>query len=229
MQFNLILSSVAMTCLLGQARAATVVLDTFQEGAHQLAVGIDSSDSEIIDSPMGFTVRATRINRIVPPETTVTSTLSQPSAAVEFRAAGMGIAINDPPQMRIGYVEGGPYSLSGYSAFELDVAVIAGRGNLIIELGSQTDIYGPETRRIPINTSGVVTVPFGEVNFGPTGSLDSFYAMHFTFEAATEEYELTLSEIRVVPEPANLSLLAVSSFGLVAIRRRHAWTEDFKR
>ena len=215
-----------MTCLLGQARAATLVLDTFQQGAHQLEVGFDSSDSESINSPMGFTVRVTRINRIVPPQTTVTSTLSQPSAAVEFRAAGMGTSINSPLQMRMSYVEGGPYSLTGYSAFEFDVAVIAGRGNLIAELGSETAVYGPETRRIPINTSGLVTVPFGEVNFGTAGSLESFYAMHFTFEAATEEYALTLSEIRVVPEPANIALLAASSFGLVAMRRRQSWASD---
>jgi hypothetical protein len=165
------------------------------------------------------------INQFVPPLTTVTSTLSQPSAAVEFSAMGIGTAINYPPQMRISYFEGGPYSLSGYSAFEFDVAVIAGRGNLIIELGSETAIYGPETRRIPINSSGLVTVPFAEVNFGTAGSLESFYALHFTFEAATEEYDMTLSEIRVVPEPANIALLAASSLGLIARRRRRSWAD----
>jgi hypothetical protein len=130
-----------------------------------------------------------------------------------------------PLEMRVRYFGGGPYSLEGYSAFELDVAVFAGSGNLIIELGSETAIYGPEITRIPINRSGTITVPFSEINIGTGGEIEEFYAMYFTVEAVTEEYSLMLDEIRVVPEPASLAFLAASTLALLTVRRRDAWAD----
>lgn len=226
MHVTAIASTVAIMSLCGQVRAASVILDTFNEGEHQLAVGVDSSEAEVVNSPFGFTRRITAINRTVPPRSTVTSTLSQPSAAVEFHAVGTGLAINSPLEMRIHYLDGGPYSLVGESAFQFDVEVIAGMGNLIIELGSETAIYGPEIKRIPINMSGAITVPFSEINFGTGGSINSFYSMHFTIEAATEEYAMTLNEIRIIPEPANLALVAASALGLLSMRRRHSFAAE---
>lgn len=220
MPINALIVGAAMACLCPLANAAMSVLDSFVEGEHLLIAGENSSTSAAVSSAFG-TKRVTTITRFVPLGTTVTSALVQGSGTLQFEASGTSIADDRPLEMRLHYLDGGPYSLEGYSAFELDVAIIGGTGNLIIELGSETAIYGPEIARIPINSAGTIIVPFSEVNFGPAGSLNSFYAMHFTFEAVTEEYALTLNEIRVVPEPSNAALVAASSLGLVAMRRRY--------
>jgi hypothetical protein len=215
---KILASCVALTCLVGAAAASTIVLDSFNEGGHTLAAGGDTAEAQAVSSPFG-SKRVTTITRVLPTGATLTSTLTPASGTVEFHVVGAGFLPEDPRVMRIHYSDGGPFSLVGYSAMELDVAVIAGTGNLIFELGSASDSYGPETKRIPI-TAGTITVPFGELNFGPTGSLESFQVMHFVFEATSDEYSLLLHEIRVVPEPANLMFIAAAGGMSVLVMRR---------
>ena len=214
---NNLVGSVALTCLVGAARASTIVLDSFNEGGHDLSASGDTVEAAAISSPFG-SKRVTAITKVVPPGSILSSTLTPGSGTVEFQVVGASILTGDSRVMRIQY-SGGPFSLVGYSAMELDLAVIAGTGNLIVELGSGSDSYGQEAKRIPI-TTGTIAVPFSELNFGASGTLEAFQAMHFVFEATSDDYSLLVNEIRVVPEPTKLLLIASSAMGLLVMRRR---------
>lgn len=183
-----------------------------------LAAGADTVEAAAVASPFG-SKRVTTITRVVAPGATLTSTLTPGSGTINFQVVGASILPGAPRVMRIQYSDGGAFSLVGYSALELDVAVIAGTGRLIIELGSASDTYGPEAKRILLST-GTITVPFSELNFGATGSLESFQAMHFVFEATSDDYSLLVNEIRVVPEPTSVLLMASGVMSLMAMRRR---------
>jgi hypothetical protein len=121
--------------------------------------------------------------------------------------------------LRIHYSQGGPFSILGYNAFEFDFSALTGTGALIVELGRGSAIYGPETHRIPLESPGLVSVPFSELNYGAGGSVEQFFAIHFVFEANTDQFSFTLDEIRLVPEPGSFQLAVL---GLIFLSRRRS-------
>jgi hypothetical protein len=148
----------------------------------------------------------------------MTSTLSTATGTLDLVVNGMSLE-SSPLTLQMSYFNGGPYSLLGFSAFEIDISSLTGVGNLIVELGNASDSYGPTTNRITMTGSGTISVPFSELNFATNGSTASFSAMHFTFEAASEEFSMTLGEVRVVPEPSVVALTL--PFALTLLLRRH--------
>jgi hypothetical protein len=109
--------------------------------------------------------------------------------------------------------------LLGYDAFEFDFTSLEGTGFLVVELGSPSAVYGPEANRVAIDTAGVVTLPFSQLNFANNGTLGSFDVITFTFEAESQEFSMTVNEIRAVPEPSVLAL-ATSFLVTILLRRR---------
>lgn len=216
---NILLRAAAICLLFGTSvNGASIVVDSFTEGDHFLSIDGARGTAALVTSPFGST-RATRIsNRLAAPGTVMTSTLSTTGGTLDFVVDGMGLE-SQPLDLRMSYVGGGPFSLLGYSAFELDILAFSGSGSLIVELGNQTDVYGPTTNRIALAGSGTVIVPFSELNFGTNGSIASFSSMHFSFEAGSEEFSMTLGEIRVVPEPS-IIMLALPFWVTILIRRR---------
>ena len=98
--------------------------------------------------------------------------------------------------------------------------MVSGTGFLVVELGGGTAaVYGPETNRITIDRAGLLTVPFSELNFGASGRIDNFTGLLFTFEAESENFSMTLDEIRAVPEPSAF-VLTMFSVSILLRRRR---------
>lgn len=151
----------------------------------------------------------------------VTSTLDDSLDTLSFMVDGLSSIAARPLDLRLTYSQGGPFSILGYSAFEFDLSALTGSGFLIVELGSATDVYGPATNRIALSGPGVVSVPFSELNFGTNGGIDSFSSLHFTFEADTEQFSMTLNEIRVVPEPSVVALTMPFLLTILLCRRRN--------
>jgi hypothetical protein len=109
--------------------------------------------------------------------------------------------------------------LLGYDAFEFDFSSLSGTGFLIAEIGSPSATYPPDTtNRIALGASGVVTLPFSELNYGDSSTIGSFHSIHFVFEADSQEFSFGLNEIRVVPEPSAWLLIG-SGAGALLLRR----------
>lgn len=216
---NVLSSCVASLALMVGAHASAIVLDSFTEGAHSLSAGGTAAHATAVSSPLG-TTRRTRISSTLAPHgATLSSTLEPINGALEFQVSGASTIDGRPLDLRMSYLGGGPFNLLGYSAFEFDFAVINGNGHLIIELGSGSDVYGPDTNRIPLDRPGTAAVPFTKLNLGPGGSVDSFYVFNVVIEAVSEEFTFTLTEIRLVPEPSMLALLAGGSMCWLLRRR----------
>lgn len=207
--------------LAGAAQGASLILDSFTEGEHFLSLGGRTGTGMPITGPAVTNRSSTLSVREAAPGTTMTSTLSTTAGTLDFFVDG--VSINSRPlNLRLGYrmISPLPFSFSGYSALEFDFSAMSGTGHLIVELGSGSDIYGPETHRILLNEPGTVLVPFDQLNFGAGGSVDSFLFMHFAFEAASEQFSFTLDEVRAVPEPSSAALMAGFGVFLLTARRR---------
>jgi hypothetical protein len=217
--------TLAVICILNpvcleRVAGATLLLDSFNEGSYNLSYSGQLNATSTISSPLGSRRDARLNNRDAIAGAVVTSTLDDTLGTLSFSVNGLSSNTLRPLDLRMSYSQGGPFSILGYSAFELDFSSVTGAGFLIIELGSETAIYGPSAYRISINNPGTVSVPFSNLNFGTNGSINSFNALHFTFEAATEQFSMSLNEIRVVPEPSSFLLFLVGVVGTTLHRRR---------
>jgi hypothetical protein len=123
-----------------------------------------------------------------------------------------------PYVLPLRYRNGGPYSILGQTAFELDFSEFAGAANLIIQLGSEA-LVEPSMARVALSGPGTLAVPFDRINLTAGGSLGSFNEIHFLFETASAAVSFSLDEIRIVPEPSTMSLLSVTA-GLLLRRNR---------
>lgn len=196
-----------------------MVLDSFTEDDFALSLEGNSSAVSEITSPLG-SLRVSRIStREAVAGTILTSTLSSFAGNLSFLADGgsnSSILLN----LQISYRSGGPFSIAGYDIFQFDFSQLQGQGNLIVELGNQSGFYGPTAQRISLSSSGIVSVPFDQLNFGSGGSVGSFSSLHVRFEAVSPEFSFTLEEIRLVPEPSALLLVGVAGMALSLRRAR---------
>lgn len=215
---TLFLSLLALPCHLSQA--STIVIDSFNEGSFNLSFGGDLTNTSSVSSPLGDERRSRINDREAMQGAIVTSTLNDSAGTLAFAVDGLSTDSTRPLDLRVTYSQGGPFSILGYDAFELDFSALTGTGFLLVELGSRSDVYGPTANRIDLNGPGVVTVPFSELNFGTNGSIDSFSSLHLTFEADTEQFSMTLNEIRVVPEPSVVALTMPFLLTILLSRRR---------
>jgi hypothetical protein len=202
------------------AARASFVMDDFTEGAFELSLDGLTGIALTVDSPLGMRRYARIPVRLVAPGSVITSTLSTSSGSLSFLAEGKSELESLPLNLALSYLDGGPFNLEGYGAFEFDFAEVEGSGFLIVELGRQS-FYGPETLRVPIGGAGPIQVPFEMLNFGAGASVGSFTSTHFTFEAGTERFAFVLSEIRVIPEPSS-GLFLLLGGALLMLRRRRA-------
>lgn len=197
---------------------AAVVVDSFTEDSFEL-----DSENSVVETSVDLAFANRRSSRINPefgqPSTSMSSTLDTGSGNLSFSVDGTSNISSRPLDLRMSYSQGGPYDISGFSAYEFDFTSLSGSGFLIVELASSSSNYERLTTRIDLNSAGTLTVPFDSVNFGAGGSLDSFPATHFVFEAETEQFSFVLDEVRVVPEPSPMLLLGLGVSGLF-IRRR---------
>lgn len=200
--------------------AASLIVDSFTEGSYMLTLGGDTSATSVVTSPFGSSRAAGISNRIAAPGTTMTSTLDTGTGSVSFGVNGQSTG-SGALHLGMSYSQGGPFSLLGYDAFELDFSSLSGTGFLIVGIGSPPDVYGPATHRVPLNSSGTVTVPFNLLNHGTSGAIDSFIALNFEFEAESQEFSFGLDEIRVVPEASTVLLVVLSAGTLLLRRRQH--------
>ncbi|MGJ8724794.1 MAG: PEP-CTERM sorting domain-containing protein [Roseibacillus sp.] len=204
---------------LAKVQAATFVLDSFDSGSFSLSESGQHFDSDRIGSPLGFN-RDVRIRSgLATPGTSMMSVLNSSTDTLSLNFNGESESSIRPLDFRVSYKIGEPFSLLGSTAFELDLSAFSGAGFLVVELGGgDTGFYGPNANRIALNGPGTLTVPFSELNFSPGSTIDSFSSTRFVFEAESEQFSLTLDEIRVVPEPS--SFLFLSLAGLFGVTKR---------
>lgn len=208
------------------AQAAVTVLDSFTEGPFNLSIeGVESSSSPV-SSPFGETRRG-RINpRRAIAGGTATSTLDDSLGTLTFNVDALpsGPGAID---LRLSYTGGGPHSLLGFSTLEFDFSAISGTGSLMVSLDYAEAVYGPSLFRLPLNSTGTTAFDVSDIILGSGASLGDFDSMQIIFEADTEQFAFTLSEIRAIPEPS--AILLTPSFFLSILLRRRRIQQDIRR
>jgi hypothetical protein len=202
---------------LHSTRAAVTVLDSFTEGPFAISISGLTSSSASITSPFAETRGVGVISRQAMAGGTVTSTLDDSLGTLSFNVDALpsGPGAID---LRFGYSGGGPYSLLGFSALEFDFSAVAGTGSLLVALDYTEAVFGPTLFRMPVNSAGTTVFDVSGITLGSGASLADFDSMQIVIEANTEQFALTLNEIRAVPEPTILTLTL--PFLLTALLRR---------
>jgi hypothetical protein len=217
-----ILVSIAWLALSIPTHAVIVVVDTFDQTPFTISLAPPHfhGNTHPVNLPIGE-ARTDSLNPRTPaPGTIMTATLDDTAGTLSLSASGSSLSPRVPLDLRQTYRGGGPYSILGFSGFVFEFSDVQGVGALIVNLGSELAIYPPEAHRIPIIGPGALFYPIDQVNFGPRGSLDSFPALHFVYEAHSPEFSFTLDEIRLVPEPGAVPFVAIGVGMLLLHRRR---------
>jgi hypothetical protein len=202
------------------AASAVTVIDSFDSGSLFLSLGGVSGKALAIATPFG-TSRSARLDTRRAPAGAVMAATFAPSGggSLSFFAdrtgspEGVGLM-----RMNTSYSGGGIYRFSGFSALELEFADVIGSGFVIVEVGTGRD-PGPMSHRLAVDAAGVLRVPLEQVNEDGFWSVESFHALHFTFESDSDVFSFTLNEIRAVPEPS-AALFALVGVGALMRRRR---------
>lgn len=191
------------TVMVTPAYAATLLLDDFSSGSFALASGGITSNSEPITTPLTN-------------ERTVTG-IGAPTWSSTLASEELNYLVSNPRPGRnyleINYSSSGTFSILGFDAFALDVANVTGAGELIVFVdGAPT--FG--ALRVPVAASGELVYSISEVVTGQ--SLDSLSQINFRFTPVSEDFSVTIDNVRLIPEPSSPLLIA---FGVsVAIIRR---------
>jgi hypothetical protein len=200
------------------AHSATLVVDSFTMGEFDIP-DPQTSAQDSISSPIADTRIVSVIRPPSDPRVSARASLTSGSGTVTFVANTGGVILPTPRYFQITYTDSEFHSLLGCSAFSIEVSDLQGIGELIVRLGNDDNVT-PSDHRVPIAGTGELVVPFSELNYGANGSLDSFRTMHFQFRGLTEEFSISVDEIRVIPEPSSTVYGLVSTLLLWRRRRR---------
>jgi hypothetical protein len=109
----------------------------------------------------------------------------------------------------------GNMNLVGYNAFIIHIQNLTGDGQMLAHFGSGT----PASSVIPLTLSGTgdLVIPFASM-----GSTIPDSPSFITFEIipGSRDFSITLSGISVIPEPSTAALASISTFFIMARRRR---------
>lgn len=108
----------------------------------------------------------------------------------------------------------GTFSLLGYNAFAFDITNVVGMGELVafVDGAPSADV------RLAISGSGTYVSPFSGLD--TSQSLSSLTQMNFRFFAISEDFALTIDNVRIVPEPSSSLLLLLGGAATSMHRRR---------
>lgn len=185
---------------------ATLLLDDFSSSGFSLASGGTTSDVSSHVTPL---TDQRIVSGVGPPNWTATLASGELLYTVDQLSPSPGRNF-----INLNYSSlSGSFSILGYSAFAVDLTNIVGSGEFIVFVDGApgADI------RIPISSSGTVISPF--TNLDTTQSLDSLTQINFDFRALSEDFFVTVDNVRLVPEPSSMLMIGLASL-LTTFRRR---------
>lgn len=194
--------------------AATLLLDDFSIGDFDLSSSGTASDSIPLSTPLTNERTVTGVGA-----STWSSTLA--SGELDY------IVSHPRPgrhYLEINYSASGTFSILGFDAFALGVADVTGTGEFIVFVdGAPT--FG--ALRIPVTQSGELTYLISEVVTDQ--SFDSISQMNFRFIPSSEDFSVTIDNVRLIPEPSSFSLVALGLSIAILARRRKFKLQDKNR
>lgn len=192
---------------LERLEGATLLLDDFSSGSYSLASGGTTSNSSAFTSPL--TDQRT-VSGVGFPNWTVTLTPEELRFNVDQVDPNPG-----RNYLNLNYtLSSGTFSLLGYNAFAVDVTNVVGIGEFVafVDGAPSADL------RFTINGSGTIVSPFSALD--TSQSLSSLTRMNFRFIALSDDFSLSIDNVRIVPEPSSLLLSGVAAASLLFRRRR---------
>lgn len=195
-----------VTVMMNPVYAATLLLDDFSSGGSALASGAITSNSAPFITPLTNDRAVTGIGA--------------PIWSSTFASGALDYVVSNPRPGRhyleINYSSVGTFSILGFDAFALDVVNVTGTGEFIAFVdGAPT--FG--ALRVPVTASGEIVYSFSELVTGQ--SLDSLAQMNFRFIPVSEDFSVTIDNVRLIPEPSSSLFLALG-FSVSVLRRRRA-------
>ena len=196
---------------LGRVAGATLLLDDFSSGSFSLASGGTTSNSAAFASPL--TDRRT-ISGVGIATSIWAITLAPEELAY---TANQLPPLTRPSSLSLYYSKTiGTFSILGYEAFAIDLRNVVGSGELIVSVSGS----GGRDSVVPIVGSGTVISPFSFLD--TTQSLGSISAINFRINAVSEDFSLSIDNVRLIPEPSSslLIILGIASTALHRCRRK---------
>ncbi len=192
---------------LSPSNAATLLLDDFSSGSFSLAFGGTTSNSGPFVTPLT--------------DQRTVAGVGFPNWTATLASGDLAYSVNqlDPSPRRnylnINYsLASGSFSLLGYDAFAVDVSNVIGSGEFVafVDGAPSADI------RFAINGSGTIVSPFAGLD--TSQSIGSLSQMNFRFYAISDDFSLTIDNVRIVPEPSASLLVGFGVASLLFQRRR---------
>ena len=194
------------------AKAASIALDSFNEGAFALSdLGPDNVE-QMISSPL-----IDRRRGSITDTGEAYASLSPPSGTLNYTVALRG----SPPQsygiffnLNYSNSDGSNFSLLGFDSIVVNISGLVGAGEFRAFRNSS-----PNTSiLVPITATGDLVYPLSNISGGM--DLDSYGTLSFQFFPRSNDFSITLDEITLVPEPSAILLLGWGGIWMMRRRRQ---------
>ena len=192
---------------LSPSDAATLLLDDFSSGSFSLSFGGTTSNSGSFGTPLT--------------DQRTVSGVGFPNWTATLATGDLGYSVNQlDPSPRRNYLNlryslaSGTFSMLGYDAFAVDVTNVVGSGEFVafVDGAPSADI------RFAITGPGTIVSPFSGLD--TSQSLGSLSQMNFRFYAISDDFSLTIDNVRIIPEPSASLLIVFGAVTLLSQRRR---------
>jgi hypothetical protein len=200
---------VALSQLSSTCRAASIVIDSFDDGSFSLTEDGTLTNLDLITETI---VNTRRVEGSGLGDWNAVLTLG--SGFVEYDAQEI-IPSGRPFSLFLTYTRSeGAFSLLGYNSVLLDFAMVSGSGLLEIYLDtSDTN----SVVQVPLSSAGVLEYSFDNMAASSFATVDRF-TISITPDASPFSFQL--NEVSLVPEPSALILSLFGAFGILRRQRQ---------
>ena len=190
---------------MGSSGAATLLLDDFSSGTFSLGSGGVTSISQPYVTPLTN-------------ERTVTG-VGAPTWSASLASGELAYVANNPRPGRnyleINYSSSSTFSILEFDAFAIDVTSVTGTGELIVFVDGAPTF---EALQLSIAAPGEWVYPTSDLLTGQ--SLDSISQINVRFTPVSEDFGVTVDNVRLIPELSSSLFVAFGALVTTLRRRR---------
>jgi hypothetical protein len=197
------------------SNAATILVDSFLGEGGMISDSTSNTMAAALGDDSLFDSRWVAL-RDRGGQAQMATTIGQGHADLQM-ISSLGSFVPSLPSVFFLYYSQAPISFLGGEALQINVGGIFGRGFVYVEIDTQITPDG-QLNRFEITGPGLVTIPASSFSLKNANSLQGFNSLNITIEGRDPNFSVTITELRIVPEPSSLFL---TIFGAMVLTRRH--------
>jgi len=213
----ILIQSVMLAAFLAQpVLAASIVIDTFDDGAFNLS---NDQSSIVTDTQTGGMLGGRRSVGISTARrsTVVTSEVGAATSVLYFDTGDGPPLGSGEGYIRLRWNPSPAMNLFGYDVFRLNFSSLEGLGE--VHVGVNETGFGSNSTWVPLTAPGELVIPMSQVDVA-NGTLAGVSSIQIVISGLSADFGIGLGEVRIIPEASTSALLVFGALACITRRNR---------